>query len=535
MKLLLTDLNGTLDTISTLTPAAGPYFLLKYGENGHIAWVKNISAYYTAAGYGLAFRPALIESDRIGGCYVLASGDPLPQQVNTSLGVRIEHFDKNGISTWHHDGIIYAGYHIWANDLTVDQAGNAYLLGNYRGGGGFSFQYGSGAFLVKVGRNGAIKWRRDLRDYNNSSNNHDRGLGIAVDETNKVYVLNSSESGHYRLFIDPICLDTTFPSLHSLFLTTWDSLGNLLQIAPSKNRWFNPSGSPSVARHLRVQKGILYASGAYGGFSPDIHFLGNALPVEGSTYLARLPIKEDYWPYLNTCDHKRCERDSLSKLQISYLFDQIQWYRNDTLLTGYDDAAIVPPKSGKYTARATDPNGHPQVSPMAATAGVYPFPEAIISRIDSGLTVPFYPGTDYWWRDSAGNFLALHSNTGAFYPDSAGWYQVFTWGEGSCRDSSGLFYYDGLVATKIPVNADWAIKIFPNPATDAFTTTLPEPAPPGMLFRITDLTWRILEETQAETGSERHTIPIEKLPAGLYFLQVVAAGKVLAVEKFVKG
>jgi hypothetical protein len=78
------------------------------------------------------------------------------------------------------------------------------------------------------------------------------------------------------------------------------------------------------------------------------------------------------------------------------------------------------------------------------------------------------------------------------------------------------------------------IKIFPNPNPGKFTVELPEPAKPGTSFRITDLTGRLVKEQKTEPGSAQQMVSAEALPAGLYFLQVVSEGKVLAIEKFVK-
>ena len=85
-----------------------------------------------------------------------------------------------------------------------------------------------------------------------------------------------------------------------------------------------------------------------------------------------------------------------------------------------------------------------------------------------------------------------------------------------------------------PASAKMDIRIFPNPNPGTFTVELPRPAGPGMAFRVIDLTGRQLLGKPVETGSMRQIVLAESLPAGLYFLQVVAEGRVLAVEKFVK-
>jgi hypothetical protein len=55
-----------------------------------------------------------------------------------------------------------------------------------------------------------------------------------------------------------------------------------------------------------------------------------------------------------------------------------------------------------------------------------------------------------------------------------------------------------------------------------------------MRFRILDLTGRLVQEQKAAPGITQQTIQAGELPAGLYFLQIVYEGKLLATQKFVK-
>jgi len=89
-------------------------------------------------------------------------------------------------------------------------------------------------------------------------------------------------------------------------------------------------------------------------------------------------------------------------------------------------------------------------------------------------------------------------------------------------------------ATPTSVEQKWAISLFPNPNAGSFTVDLLQSAMAEMSFGITDQKGRLLLEKQVETGSQIQMVNAEILPAGLYFLQVIAGGKVVAVEKFVK-
>ncbi|MBK6931519.1 MAG: T9SS type A sorting domain-containing protein [Saprospirales bacterium] len=78
------------------------------------------------------------------------------------------------------------------------------------------------------------------------------------------------------------------------------------------------------------------------------------------------------------------------------------------------------------------------------------------------------------------------------------------------------------------------VRIFPNPNFGSFTVELPQAAGAGTQFRVIDLAGRLVSEQSAQTGTARQTVEAGALPAGLYFLQVVSEGKILATEKFVK-
>ena len=109
-------------------------------------------------------------------------------------------------------------------------------------------------------------------------------------------------------------------------------------------------------------------------------------------------------------------------------------------------------------------------------------------------------------------------------------------GGASTRSSVQIdnFCLDGtLVAVHNPVQK-LALRIFPNPNPGIFTVQLPEAATLGMSFRIVGLTGQLLRTQSTQTGSAIQTVQAGDLPAGLYFLQVVEDGSVLAVEKFVK-
>jgi hypothetical protein len=83
-------------------------------------------------------------------------------------------------------------------------------------------------------------------------------------------------------------------------------------------------------------------------------------------------------------------------------------------------------------------------------------------------------------------------------------------------------------------NSPWTMHLFPNPNIGQVTVELSEPTHFGTKFQIIDLIGKLILEKSIETGSKVQTIEAQQLPEGLYFLQMISDGRVLAVEKFVK-
>jgi hypothetical protein len=86
-------------------------------------------------------------------------------------------------------------------------------------------------------------------------------------------------------------------------------------------------------------------------------------------------------------------------------------------------------------------------------------------------------------------------------------------------------------ANEVPKNT--TIRLFPNPSAGAFTIELSEPATADMRFRVLDLTGRLVAEQVAQIGSDTQFMDMHSVPNGLYFLQVLESGRLVAMEKFV--
>jgi hypothetical protein len=78
------------------------------------------------------------------------------------------------------------------------------------------------------------------------------------------------------------------------------------------------------------------------------------------------------------------------------------------------------------------------------------------------------------------------------------------------------------------------VRILPNPNSGVFNVEIPIPADASMLFRLIDPSSRLMMEKIAEEGKSVQALDASTLPSGLYFLQIIQDGQILATEKFVK-
>ena len=106
-------------------------------------------------------------------------------------------------------------------------------------------------------------------------------------------------------------------------------------------------------------------------------------------------------------------------------------------------------------------------------------------------------------------------------------------GGGGGASVNGKSVYDPISKTT-ELGANRLFALSPNPNTGVFQIEWASPVEPDISLRITDPCGRLWWEKPVAVGSSRQTVQAGELPAGLYFLQVLAAGQVLAVEKFVK-
>jgi hypothetical protein len=107
------------------------------------------------------------------------------------------------------------------------------------------------------------------------------------------------------------------------------------------------------------------------------------------------------------------------------------------------------------------------------------------------------------------------------------------------EDTYSLAQIDHFCLNALPVAVqepipDQEIRIYPNPNSGNFTVELSTPAKQGMALRVIGLTGEAILNSIATPGTVMQHIEASYLPQGMYFMQVVSEGRILAVNKFVK-
>lgn len=148
-----------------------------------------------------------------------------------------------------------------------------------------------------------------------------------------------------------------------------------------------------------------------------------------------------------------------------------------------------------------------------------------IVRYQISTTILSYQGTTYLNPDPdfliAGQYTTGMGMTKAGYETLNYCLKHLATGVTSSCGLSG--YYTGLLPSRA-AQAAAAATLYPNPATDAATLTLNEPAQPGSTLVLTDALGRQVWRTAAAANQTTFAIPLANQPAGLYLVQLLTPG-----------
>src|SRR5688500_632985 len=77
-------------------------------------------------------------------------------------------------------------------------------------------------------------------------------------------------------------------------------------------------------------------------------------------------------------------------------------------------------------------------------------------------------------------------------------------------------------------------RIYPNPTHDKLNIEMPFEAQSGMSLQIVNLTGQVIMEKKVELDNDIQTIEAVGIVDGMYLLQIISDGRIIALNKFVK-
>lgn len=153
--------------------------------------------------------------------------------------------------------------------------------------------------------------------------------------------------------------------------------------------------------------------------------------------------------------------------------------------------------------------------------------------VSNSLTPSGSPNADttsfiisFEWLDAPGS----QNSTGAFWmsDDKDDLYQELV------IDAFALLDTAEVISSQNEIGLSGSLHIFPNPTTGSLNIELPFPSELGMSLQVGSLTGQNVFNKDLEVGSAVQTIDASALPQGMYFIQILSKGQVIAVNKFVK-
>jgi Beta-propeller repeat len=190
-------------------------FVTRYDSAGRLLWTRQIGTSRHDQADGVA-------ADSAGNTYVTGVTDGSLGGTSAGDGdVFLAKYDASGRLLWTRQ--IGTAAFEWGNDVEVDGAGNAYIVGHTRGGLGGPSAGGFDVFLVKYDAAGRLLWTRQI-----GTGAWDVGEGVAVDNAGNAYITGSTEGS----------LGGPNAGDKDVFLAKYDASGALL--------WTRQTGTAAV-------------------------------------------------------------------------------------------------------------------------------------------------------------------------------------------------------------------------------------------------------------------------------------------------
>jgi hypothetical protein len=241
--------NALIDTVS-LTSNANVYtaYIAKYNSRGRVLWAKQSqSTSINSVGY-----PYSVATDKFGNAFITGYFEDTISfgrctLICNGMDAFIVKYDSNGNVLWaqqSQNNEFGAGY-----SVTADNAGNSYLAGYFYDHMSFGTitlvdtigEYSG--FLAKYSPSGNVLWAKQT--LNGSANSVCVGNSVITDNADNAYITGNFEDtvqfGSEVLYS---------PSKYSLYLTKYDTGGNVLWVKQSSTDWEGTALASDRLNHI---------------------------------------------------------------------------------------------------------------------------------------------------------------------------------------------------------------------------------------------------------------------------------------------
>lgn len=194
----------------------------------------------------------------------------------------------------------------------------------------------------------------------------------------------------------------------------------------------------------------------------------------------------------------------------------LQWFESGVLLPGETGEEFTPAASGTYSVTATTAVGC-QSESVPVTVVINPLPSKPTFFVNGNVFTTGVTGLNLQWYY---NGAPLPGQTGSTLTASLnGTYQLCGTDANGCENCSDTLVFVNVGVVEVN---EAEFMIYPNPSNGTFRIVLPQPAEVGSLVQISDLTGKVLFQT--ECSGQRKLEPGVHLAKGIYLVSLKQKG-----------
>ncbi|HEX6426474.1 MAG TPA: FG-GAP-like repeat-containing protein [Niastella sp.] len=236
-------------------------------------------------------------------------------------------------------------------------------------------------------------------------------------------------------------------------------------------------------------------------------------------------------PYIITAGSTAlCNGDSV-KLQSSVATGN-QWFKNDTAITIATGKDYFAKTGGLYAVKTTQ-NGCTSLSSAKTVITIYPLPARPVITAGGTMMSTNAGYSSYQWYFN--NSIILGAVTSQYNATKNGVYKVEVTDQNGCKNSSDNFNFVTTALSDVILQG-YTIQWFPNPVPGDLTIQVSAGASlikPVTMWMIDANGKKVKAEQMLKIG--QNTIPMQQLPAGIYWLMLKVGDSQKAVKVFKAG